>query len=155
MELLIITENKNSTSDELFHPLIDTAKQLSEKAYLIPLSSGTGMYHEFQIGMFEPDSLDLVVNIPHPGSPDEMKLVVSDKSKYFELATNQMFDVVRLAIIKCENDELLFRFCRTYLKLQKDHQISFEGRHDYVFKFEDIVGIEFEPYWYEKFNKEI
>jgi hypothetical protein len=153
MEFLIIAKNKGATSDEVFHPLIDTAKLLAERAYLNPIRSVNGIYHEFQIGVFGPDSLNLVVYIHRPGSPDEMQLVIGENSNYFEISTSQKFDVKRLGIVKCDDDELLFRFCNTYLTLRKDHQFSYYGRHDKILNFENIVKIKYEPHWYENINE--
>lgn len=150
MEVLIITKNKNSTSDEVFHPLIDTAKSLGEKAYLLPINSKFGVYHEFQIGAFEPNSLDLVVKVPPPDSPDETKLIINSTSNYYELsASNQKFNMIRLAIVRCDDDELLFRFCKSYLYFQRDHQISYEGRHDRLLSFEKIVELNYQSRWYD------
>jgi len=154
MDFLIITDNKKATSEEVFHPLIDTARSMGEKAWFYPMHSADGICsYEFQIGRFETDSLDLVVSIPMPGSIDEMKLVAADSSKFFDPATNDGFDLVRLALITCYNDELIFRFCKSYLNFKRDHKISYEARQDKVFDFEKMDKVKYQPYWYEKNEK--
>lgn len=152
MDFLIITNDKNATSEEVYHPLIDVAKLMGEKAYLYPVKGSVGIYHEFHIGTFENDSSDLIVNIPVPESMDEMKLVVNEVSQFYEPAVDCHFDVKRLALIACDNDELIYRFCRVYLKLRKDHKISFESRCDKLFDFSNIAKIEYQPNWYDKYD---
>lgn len=155
MNFLIITENKDATSNEVFHPLMDAALQIGEQAHLIPIKSKFGVYHEFQIGSFEPDSLGLVVTIPEPKSTDEVRLVFNENYRTFDQATELNFDFVRLALFESENEELIFNFCKAYLGVKHDHQICYEGMQDCIFNYSNISSIDFKPGWYTESRNNI
>lgn len=149
MEFLIITENILESSNELFHPLIDTAKIMGKKAWFIPIKTKSVVVnYEFQIGEFEENSNDLVVYIPLHNSPDETKLVKT--SNLYNISTDINYDAIRLGLIKCDNDELIYSFCKIYLWLKPEHRISYGGRCDKLFDNKNIDKFNCKARWYEE-----